>query len=163
MMMFDVLERASIAVMLLLLALVFAGCSLPDTGPSLVVEVIDPVSGGVVSIGDTAPRSMLEATTGDPNLCCCRSVGLAENLSTVTIHASVRFEALRTNPGGTEQTIGALVFPDGTEQTIGTLVFLRDLAPGERRPFAADGFLVSCASIERLVLNKVDLRGIAFP
>ena len=150
MMMFDVLERASIAVMLLLLALAFAGCSLPDTGPSLVVEVIDPVSGGVVSIGDTAPRSMLEATTGDPNLCCCRSVGLAENLSTVTVHASVRFEALRTKP-------------DGTEQTIGTLVFLRDLAPGERRPFAADGFLVSCASIERLVLNKVDLRGIAFP
>ena len=150
-MMFDVLERASIAVMLLLLALLFAGCSPPDTGPSLVVEIIDPVSGGLVSIGDTAPRSMLEATTGDPNLCCCRSVGLAENLSTVTVHASVRFEALRTNPDGTEQTIGL------------ALDFLRDLAPGERRPFSGDGLLVSCASIERLVLNEVDLTGLAFP
>jgi len=149
--MFDVLERASIAIKLLLLALFVAGCSPPDTGPSLVVEVIDPVSGGVVVIGDTAPRSMLEATTGDPNLCCCRNVGLAQNLSTVTVHASVRFEALRTTPDGTEETIGL------------TLEFLRDLAPGERRPFVGDGFLVSCASIERLVLNEVDLKGLFFP
>ena len=148
-MMVSVPKRALLACLPSTLLFV-VGCATPETGPSLVVEVIDRASGNVLTVGEVVPRTMLEPTTGDPNLCCCRAVGRAENRSIVTIHASLRFEAFRRSPGG-EQPAGI------------ALEFLRDLPAGQGIGFAADGLLFPCATIERLVLNKIDVTGLFFP
>jgi hypothetical protein len=110
------------------------GCGF-DEGPSLQVEVRDTV---------------LSATTGDSSLCCCWVSGTAENLSTVPIHATLKFKAYRSSGSGEEEIASAVDF-------------LKDLQPGENRPFDASGLLVPCSNIDRFELVELDIRGVWFP
>ncbi len=144
------LNRILPAVPLVALAVLPTGCAL-ETGPSLQVDVIDAESGQVLTVGAPAPKSMLEPTADDASLCCCRTVGLAENLSAVPVHTTLKFEAYRRHP-------------DGTDEKIGTAVdFIEDLSPNEVRPVDAVGFLIPCDSIDRLSLVDLDMRGLWTP
>jgi hypothetical protein len=78
-------------------------------------------------------------------------VGLAENASTVPVHATLTFEAYRRHA-------------DGTDEKIGTAVdFIKDLSPSEIRAVDAIGFLIPCDSIDSLTLVDLDMRGLWAP
>jgi hypothetical protein len=144
------LQRALPFVSLFVLAALTTSCDM-ETGPELIVDVIDEESGQVVAVGGSAPLSMLEPTTDDSSQCCCVAVGRAQNLSTVAVHTTLKFEAYRRNADGTEEKIGAAVD------------FIKDLSPNEIRPVNAVGFLIPCDSIDSLSLVDVDKRGLWTP
>lgn len=108
-----------------------------DEGPSLQVDVRDTV---------------LVPTAGDAALCCCRVVGIIENLSTVPVHVTLQFKAYGTGENET------------SEEEVGTaVVFLERLEPAEQRQVDAPGLLLPCSNIERFELVDVDIRGVWFP
>lgn len=132
---------------LLVLAVLSTGCEM-ETGPSLQVDVIDANSGQVLTLDAAAPKSMLVPTTNDSSLCCCRTVGFAQNLSTVPVNTKLKFEAYQRNADGTETKIGT------------ALDFIDEMPPDELLPFEAVGILKPCDSIDRLTLVEVSLRGL---
>ena len=111
------------------------GCHSFEEGPPLRVDV-DP--------GFTA-----QPTAGRSDLCCCEVIGTAHNLSSVTVHATIRFSANPVNPA---------VDSEGT-----AIDFMPDLLPDEVRPIKAAGLLLPCDHFNRFDLVDVDIRGIAFP
>ena len=118
----------------MVLAVASASCGF-DEGPSLQVDVRE---------------TALVPTAGDTALCCCRVVGVIENLSTVPVHVTLQFKAFSTGENG--------------EEEIGTAVaFLEGIEPAEQRQVDAPGLLMPCSNIERFELADVDIRGVWFP
>jgi hypothetical protein len=121
-----------------LLALLLAAACASPTGPPLTVEVRTPT-------GDLIPPAtpVLQSTTGDPAICCCRVVGTVANLSTVAVHITLQFEAF----AGTD--------PEPTGTAIDFLEAVPAMTDG---PYNAVGFVQPCSDIDRVELSDVDLR-----
>lgn len=122
----------SLALVLMALVLSAAACRGLPAGPSL----------SNVTVGALT----LEPTIGNPGLCCCRVVGTVANNNEVSIHATLKIDAL----------------DDRGESMARILFFVPDLEPRTSRAVDAHGFIFPCSAIRQLK-TEVDVKGITYP
>ncbi len=115
-----------------LVVLSLAACRGLPAGPSL----------SNVTVGSLT----LESTLGNPGLCCCRVVGTVANDNDVSIHATLKIDAL----------------DDRGESMARILHVVPDLEPHSSRAIDAHGFIFPCAAISQLK-TEVDVKGITYP
>ena len=122
----------SLAAVLIVIAIVAAACRGLPAGPSL----------SDVTVGSLS----LEPTIGNPGLCCCRVVGTVANNNDVSVHATLKIDAL-----------------DGQGESLARILyFVPDLEPRTSRAVDAHGFIFPCAAIQQLK-TEVDVKGITYP